>query len=203
MPRLLLVRHGETELKSSERLWGQTDVELSPLGLKQAERLRDRLATQKIGAIYASDLKRASATAEIIASAHNLPVITSPELREFNYGKIEGLTIEEAHQLYPEFSKLARKRSPDLRFPDGESLLEMSKRVDKFAKKLKKHTAEETILVVFHSGVLRVLICRLMGMELACFYKFALNLASLSILNVYPSGATLSLFNDASHLYNI
>ena len=74
MSRLFLVRHGETALKSSQRLWGNTDVELSALGLKQAERLRDRLAAEKIDFIYSSDLKRALVTAQTIASRHQMGI---------------------------------------------------------------------------------------------------------------------------------
>ena len=200
MSRLLLVRHGETELKSSERLWGHTDVKLDALGLRQAERLRDRLATEKIDAIYSSELQRALTTAKIIASRHQVDVTAFAELREFNYGKIEGLNSEEVNQLYPELFKLRMQRSPNLRFPGGESLDELGNRVSKFVDKLKKHKAEEAILIVVHSGVLRTLICQLLEMELRHFYQFVPDLASLSILETHSQGAILSLFNDTSHL---
>ncbi|TET17798.1 MAG: histidine phosphatase family protein [Dehalococcoidia bacterium] len=200
MSRLLLVRHGETELKSSKRLWGHTDVKLSALGLKQAERLRDRLATQKIDAIYSSDLQRALATAKIIASRYQVEVTACAELREINFGKIEGLNFEEIIQLYPEVVKSLMQRGPNLKFPGGESLDELSNRVSKFVDRLKKHTTEETILIVVHSGVLRTLICQLLGIELWHIYQFVPDLASLSILETYSEGAILSLFNDTSHL---
>jgi len=200
MSRLLLVRHGETELKSSKRLWGHTDVKLSALGLKQAERLRDRLATQKIDAIYSSDLQRALATAKIIASRYQVEVTACAELREINFGKIEGLNFEEIIQLYPEVVKSLMQRGPNLKFPGGESLDELSNRVSKFMDRLKKHTTEETILIVVHSGVLRTLICQLLGIELWHIYQFVPDLASLSILETYSEGAILSLFNDTSHL---
>ncbi len=61
MSRLILVRHGETKLNSQERFWGRTDVELGAVGIRQAEQLRDRLATERIDAIYVSTLRRASA----------------------------------------------------------------------------------------------------------------------------------------------
>lgn len=200
MSRLFLVRHGETTLKSSQRLWGRTDVELSALGLKQAEKLRDRLASEKIDFIYSSDLKRALVTARTIASRHQLDITTCAELREFNYGKVEGLTFEEIDRLYPECSRYLIERSPDLRFPDGESLTELGKRVGKFTERLKEHKAEETILIVVHSGVLRTLICQLLGIELKYFYQFVPELASLSIVETYPGVAILNLFNDISHL---
>ena len=95
MSRLLLVRHGDTKSNSAERFWGQTDVELSVTGIRQAEQLRDRLAPQRIDAICTSNLHRALVTAEIIASNHQLRTITCAELREINFGDIEGLTFKE------------------------------------------------------------------------------------------------------------
>ena len=74
MSRLFLARHGDTELNSAERYWGCTDVKLSADGLRQAERLRDRLAEEKIDVVYSSDLKRASVTPQTIASKHQLDV---------------------------------------------------------------------------------------------------------------------------------
>jgi len=200
LSRLLLVRHGDTKANSRERYWGVTDVELSASGFRQAEKLRDRLAAEKIDTIYSSELLRASATAKIIASEHQLDVITCTELREFNYGKIEGLTYAEVSQFYPEVTRLWAERSPNVKYPDGESIDELDKRVSKFVDRLKKHTTEETILIVVHSGVLRILICQLLGLKLRHFYQFAPDLASLSILETHPQGAILRLFSDVSHL---
>jgi len=201
MSRLLLVRHGETELNSAERYWGHSDVKLSALGVRQAERLRDRLATHKIDTIYSSDLQRAWATANTIASRHQLDVTICAELREINFGKIEGLNFEEISQLFPEFAaKWKARRSTNIEFPGGESLDQLNNRVSNFVGRLKKHEAEETILIVAHAGVLRSLICQLMEIELRYIYQIRLDLASLSILETHPAGAILTLLNDTSHL---
>jgi len=203
LSRLLLVRHGDTELNSAERYWGQTDVKLNAAGLRQAERLRDRLAEEKIDAIYSSNLKRALVTAEIIASRYQLAVITCAELREIDFGHLEGLTFNEINQLYPEVAELRMKRSPKLKYPGGDSFIEFGKRVSKFLSRLEQHTAEETILIVAHSGVLRVLICRLLDMDLGRLWQFPLDLASLSILETNQQGGVLSLLNDVSHLAQV
>ncbi len=201
MARLLLVRHGETELNSAERYWGQSDVKLSPLGLRQAERLHDRLAAQRIDAIYSSDLQRAWVTAKTIASRHQLDVTICAELREINFGKLEGLNFEESSQLFPEFAaKWKTQRSTNIEFPGGESLDQLHSRVSNFVGRLKKRKAEETVLIVAHAGVLRSLVCQLMAIELRYIYQIRLDLASLSILETYPTGAILSLLNDISHL---
>ena len=200
MSRLLLVRHGETELNSAERYWGATDVTLSPVGLGQAERLRNRLATEKIDAVYSSDLKRALLTAKTIASRHKLEVITCPELREINFGQLEGLTFDQVSQLYPEVARLWLERNPRLKYPGGESLDELNSRVSSFVGRLKKHAEEETMLIVAHSGVLRTLLCQLLDIELRHRWQLRLDLASLTVIETYSQGAILTLLNDLSPL---
>ncbi len=200
MPRLFLVRHGDTELNSRERYWGHSDVKLGAAGLKQAEKLRDRLVTEKIDAIYSSDLERASLTAKIIASKHQLDVITCAELQEINFGKVEGLTFDEIIRLYPELTELWTSWSRQLKFPDGESVDELNCRVSKFLGRLEKHAPDETILIVAHAGPLRLLVCHLLGIEPQRWREIRLKLASLSIVETSPQGTVLSLLNDVSHL---
>ena len=105
MSRLFLVRHGNTKLNNATRFWGKTDVELSTDGIREAEKLRDRLATEKIDTIYASKLSRACVTAEFIASRHSIEVTTLAELGEIDFGQVEGLTFEEINRLHPELSE--------------------------------------------------------------------------------------------------
>jgi alpha-ribazole phosphatase len=200
LSKLLLVRHGNTRGNSAERFWGQTDVELSAIGKRQAEQVRDRLATERIDAIYTSNLRRASATAEIIASPHQLEVITCAELLEINFGKVEGLTFKEISQLYPELVKVWPTRDLAFRYPDGESIGDLNNRVTKFLTRLEKHATEDTILIVAHSGVLRLLICHLLRIDPWHWRRFRIDLASLSILETYPQGAILNLWNDICHL---
>jgi len=200
LSRLLLVRHGETELNSAERYWGRTDVALSAAGLRQAERLRDRLAKEKINAIYSSDLRRSSQTAETIASRHKLEVTICPELREIDFGQLEGLTFDQINRLHPEVTQMWMERSPDLKYPGGESIYQLNNRVDVFMRRLEKHDEQETILIVAHSGILRTLACQLLGMELQRRWQIRLDLASLTVIETYPQGAILTLLNDTNHL---
>jgi len=200
LSRLLLVRHGNTELNSAQVFVGHADVELSATGYRQVKRLRDRLSAEKIDVIYSSDLKRALVTAEIIASKHQLEVITFPELREINYGNLDGLTFEEIRRLYPEVAELCVDWSPQLKFPEGESVDELNQRVSRFLDGLKQHAPEETILIVAHGGPLRLMVCSLLGIDLWHWRQIHLDLASLSIVDTYPEVAIVSLLNDTSHL---
>lgn len=200
MARLFLVRHGNTEANSAERFWGQTDVGLSAIGKQQAKKMRHRLASEEIESVYSSQLRRASLTARIIASSHQLEVITCDELLEVNFGKVEGLTFNEIGQRYPELVKKWPMRDLSFKFPDGESIGEVNSRVMKFRDRLAKHAPEETVLVVAHAGVLRLLICHLLGIEPWHWRQLRTDLGSLSIVETYPQGAILNLLNDTSHL---
>ena len=201
MSRLLLARHGNTTGNSAERFWGQTDVELSEAGVRQAEQLGNRLAGEKIDAIYSGRLRRASATAGIIASHHQMEVITCPELLEINFGEIEGLSFREIGQRYPELVRAWATRDMSFRYPGGEGISELDRRVTKFYKRLQKHAPGETVLVVAHSGVLRLLICHLLQIDIWHWRQLYIDLASLSTVETHLQGATLLSLNDTSHLH--
>ena len=200
MSKLFLARHGETKLNNAQRFQGWTDIDLNATGVEQAEWLRDRLATEKIDAIYTSNLQRASVTAEIIAAGHQLDTMTCIELREANFGELEGLTFKELSQLYPELAESWSSWSFNLKFPGGESVDDLNTRVRKFLDRLATHPPEATILIVAHSAPLRLLVCHLLGIEVQHWRQLRFDLASLSILETYPEGAVLSLLNDVSHL---
>jgi len=197
------VRHGITESNNARQFAGHTDVELNATGHKQAERLRDRLADNKIDAIYSSDLKRALVTAEIISAGHKLDIVTCPELREINYGDIEGLTFEKINRLYPEVAESLTNFRPQLSFPGGESFEEFTERACKFLDRLKRHTPSQTILIVSHGGLLRVLVCHLTGVKLTHWRLLHFDNASLSIVETHSQTATINLLNDTSHLKGI
>jgi len=200
MSTLLLVRHGETAMNSSLRYWGRTDVELGKLGLKQAERLRETLATRKIDAIFASERQRAHKTARIIASEHETDVTIYPELNEVNFGDIEGMTFEEVNQRYPDVAEAWIKGGLDFRYPGGESLSELGERAIRFACRLKDLTPEATVLIVAHSGVLRLLICHLLDIGRDNWWRFHLDFASLTTMETNDRGAVLISSNDIHHL---
>jgi alpha-ribazole phosphatase len=200
LSKLLLVRHGITEFNRDRKFMGHSDVELSADGYRQVEKLHDRLVNEQIDAVYSSDLRRALVTAEVISLGHKLEIATCPELREINYGKVEGLTFEEIRQLYPEVAESVANFSLQLKFPDGESFEGFAARTSAFLDKVKRHPASQTTLIVSHSGPLRVLVCRLLGVDLGHWRQFRLDFASLSILETYPQGTIVNLLNDTSHL---
>ena len=93
MTEIYLVRHGETVDNARQVMQGQTQGELNGKGREQARQVAERLALEHFDAIIASDLYRAVQTAEYIAAPHGLPVMTTPLLRERDWGSFTGRFI--------------------------------------------------------------------------------------------------------------
>jgi alpha-ribazole phosphatase len=198
-----MVRHGITETNATRKFTGQTDVDLNEEGYRQVANLRDRLADEKIDIVYSSDLKRALVTAEPISISHGLEVIRCPELRELDYGKCEGMTYREINDRYPELGKLIAEVNPEMRFPEGECFQDLTDRAEKFIEIVGKYGEDESILAVSHGGMIRTLICRLLGLELSYWSSFRIDNASLTIIDIYSRRTIISLLNDTSHLREI
>ncbi len=199
MPRLLLVRHGKTNLQKEDRYWGSTDIPLNDIGLKQAEQLRDRLAEEKITHIYSSTLSRTKDTARIIASPQKKEVTACLELNEFNFGYAEGLTYEEIKKLHPSLAEeLARME--DISFPGGESLEKFYVRTKEFLKRLSSHKQTDVVAIVAHAGSLRMLLCHLLEMDKKLWYRVRIDQASLSVIEMYPHISIVTFLNDTHHL---
>ena len=95
MTTIFLVRHGETVDNAAQIMQGQTQGELNEQGRSQARQVAERLSAEPVDAVVASDLHRAVETAEIIAAPHGLPVMTTPLLRERDWGGFTGRFIPE------------------------------------------------------------------------------------------------------------
>ena len=93
MTTLFLVRHGETVDNARMVMQGQTPGQLNDEGRRQAHELSDRLKDEHLDAVVASDLRRSVETAEILARPHRLEVVTTPLLRERDWGDFTGRFI--------------------------------------------------------------------------------------------------------------
>ncbi len=198
--RLILIRHGKTATDNPEKCHGSTDIDLSEEGYRQAEMLATRFKTEKIDSIYSSTLRRGLETASAIAAMHNLEIVGAPELNEVDFGQIEGITFEEASSLFPGVTELWRCGSTQLCFPMGETFIQFAERVASFLGRLDGHRDEETIMIVGHGGPYKVLVCRLLGLPLDHYWQFRFDMASVSIIDIFPTGAVLGKLSDTSHL---
>ncbi|MCL4465362.1 MAG: histidine phosphatase family protein [Chloroflexi bacterium] len=197
MPRLLLVRHAAT-VGANGRYWGRTDHPLSQAGLAQARRIAGRLATEPAVAVHSSDRLRARATAACLAPG--LPAIVHPDLRELDFGYLEGLTWQEAARLYPQSEEFWSCRRLDVSLPGGESIADLFARVGRFLAEVREGPEDQALLVVAHGGSLRALICLCLGLPPASLWKLKLDHASLTVLDLGHEGPILRLLNDTCHL---
>ena len=199
MAKIYLVRHGETAWNKEGLFQGQTNIDLNETGIKQAEKLHDHLNGDKWDAVYCSDLKRAMTTAQIITSRHNVELTPCTELREMNFGQLEGKNITECFA-NPVISKWWENRDPDYAPPGGESIRQLAERSCQFMQRINLYS-EENIMIVAHGGTIRSLICILMGLDTRYWWQFHIDHTALSIIYATSQrGVILSLLNNTSHL---
>jgi broad specificity phosphatase PhoE len=162
---LIVLRHGRTEWNAAGRFQGQADIGLDERGLAQAEQVATVLAELVPSAIYSSDLSRARQTAEPLARACGLPVITDPRLREIHVGSWEGLTIEEMFSQLDDDLKRAYLAGEDVRrSPTGETVAEVGERAGAALAEIGQAAADgSTVVVVMHGLAARAGVCRLLG----------------------------------------
>lgn len=205
MARWLLVRHGETDWNREGRVQGHVATSLNERGLRQAAALRERLAGEAIEAAYVCDLPRSMETAREILKGRAIALSLCPELRELAYGQWEGLTFTEVQARDPEKYAELLKGEAEFAPPGGESLHDLSQRVSRGATRIASAhgQSEGGLLLVGHAGSLRALALHLLGLPLAAFWRLGLAPASLSLIQVYPEGAVLELWNDTSHCRGI
>jgi alpha-ribazole phosphatase len=200
--KLILTRHGETDFNIARRYQGQSDVPLNQNGIRQAEQIAKRLSAEKIDFICSSDLSRAFETARRIASLQEQSPVpqSDPRWRELDFGDWEGLNHEEMNADWHDEAQKWYRDPVNTPTPNGESLFQLAERTKSAIEDLKNNYKDKTVLVVSHSGVIQVLLCLTLGMELSRYWQFRVLQASLTVVNFYHDSAFLNLFNDVSHL---
>ena len=199
--RLTLVRHGETTHNRDGLGLGRADAPLTERGLSQTAAAVERLAATPVDRILTSPLTRAAAIARGLAGRTGAPLELREELAEMDVGETEGLPYAEMRERFPAFLEAWRAPDPaDALMPGGESLAQVAARLEPLAAELHAFPAEAAVTVVSHNFVLRLLICRLLGLEVAAFRAFSLDLASVSTLSLGRGRASLRSLNDRFHL---
>lgn len=199
--RLYLVRHGETAYNRDGLGLGIADPPLTDLGLRQTSAAVERLATEPVDRIFTSPLGRAAAIARGLAERTGAPLDVRDHLIEMDVGETEGMPFAEMRRRFPGFLEAWRAPDPtDVVMPGGESLADVAARLEPFAAELHALPDESSAVAVSHNFVLRLLICRLLGLEVAAFRAFSLDLASVSTLSLRAGQASLRTLNNRCHL---
>ncbi len=168
MSRLVLVRHGQTMWHADSRYAGRSDIGLTAKGFAQAEQLAYWAARAQLSAVWSSPLSRARNTAAPSAQAAQLPLQIDPRLQELSFGEGEGLTAAEMHARFPA-ERAAFERDPIQHFlPGGEEPATAADRgCDALRAIASAQPTQAQSLVVGHSTLFRLVLCRLLGLPLA------------------------------------
>ncbi len=202
--KIIIVRHGETQYNVDRRLQGWTDVPLNENGHHQAKKVAERLADEKIEAIYSSDHKRAHSTSQHIAAKHNLTPKKRKALREDMMGVLEGWQWEtevdlDKQRLWDERIKARENHNIHWKEHAGESLHEHTLRVQKLIREIEKKHPKGTIIIVSHGGTINR-IMEICGFKNISHDYISYKNTSVTILTRQGSKYKLDLHNDTSHL---
>lgn len=194
--RLYLIRHGQVVNHHEYRYNGHFDVDITPTGVEQMNRLAEFLAKEPIRAMYSSDLQRAVKGARIIGKRLGLDPVMVHALREINLGRWEGLTREEAALKYPEEADFSFKDLATSKVKGGESLVDLKARVIPALREITVRHAGQSICILAHGGVNRVIISDAMGLNVGNFFKIEQDYGCLNVIDYFQDGmAVVKLFN--------
>jgi len=199
--RLLLVRHGQTEWHADNRYVSRTDIGLNDTGREQAQMLARRAQEESADLVLCSPLGRALETAIPSAKALGLEPKTDERLRELDFGDWEGKTLAEIREENPESVRLFEE-SAELGFPGGEPLQEGAGRVLEVFADLYRSRAGLTVLVVAHNTLLRLGLCRMLGIPLGDYRRRLPRVVNAAVSEVRfgEKGGALYSLNDTGHL---
>lgn len=195
--KLLLIRHGQTTDGVQVRTHGATDIPLSDTGRAQIARLADHLATHRLDALYCSDLDRSRESAAILSEPHLLTPEVVPDLREINFGAMEGCLVDEIPFKFPQVYGAWKTDPATCRFPDGENYVEVKARVIPAVERLLARHVGETIGMALHSGVNRVILGWALGLADTHIVRLDQDHACLNIIEFGGRTPILRLMNFA------
>ena len=201
MLRIFLIRHGETEWNTEGRLQGNSDVKLSAEGIHQAYLLAEHAQLPNVDVIYSSDLSRAVETAKVLGAKFNLPVTTTPNLREINFGDWEGKSIAELNEKHPKsfgrFFTAPERCHP----PNGETFLEAQARVMNVVRNIIAEHDNRNVVIVAHGAVNRLILGAALDMPIHKMWAISQFNTALNILRVADGGFVVELINGTDHLH--
>jgi len=196
---IILIRHGETEWNSQQRMQGHSNSDLSSVGQAQIQALGQWMKNLPFDHIYSSDSLRAKQTAEAITqfSGHELKI--DLRLREKNLGVFEGLTSEEARERHPEVFRLFKTAGSKYVIDEGESTQQLQDRALEIVDEIRIKHPEEHVLLVTHGGFIRVVMKHSLGLSLETPTRFLIRNTGVFRL-VWEDKWIVSQMGGVSHL---
>jgi len=203
-PRMLLVRHGETDWNREKRFQGWVDVPLNEMGRQQAQQAAEFLRSVTIDRAVSSPMLRPKETAEIVLSHH--PALTLelfPDLREISHGLWEGKLESEIESQFSGQLQQWQEAPATVQMPEGENLQQVWERAIGCWRDIVASSGQQTVLVVAHDAINKAILCHVLGLSPENFWNFRQGNGAVSVID-YPKGAdglpVLQSMNITTHL---
>lgn len=201
MTRIVLTRHGHVDGIDPPRFRGRADLPLSKRGELQAEALAKRLAElEHPTTIYSSPLGRCLSTAATLGHSWTLEPQSTPSLQDLDYGDWQGQAHDEVE---PEQLSLWYTSPDRVRFPHGEALQDVGLRAANLLRMLAERHPQDTVLLVGHASVNRVLLLELLRMPLSSYWSLTQSPCNYTVVDLAGGSATALVINDVAHLADI
>ena len=169
---IILIRHGETEWNSQQRMQGHSNSDLSEVGRAQIQALGELMKNESFDHIYSSDSLRARQTAVAITQYSEHTLQFDQRIREKNLGVFEGLTSTEAKERHPEVYRLFKTAGANYVIDEGESTQQLLERALEFIEEIRLRHPQERVVMVTHGGVVRVLMKHALGLSIDAPTRF-------------------------------
>lgn len=178
--KLYLTRHGETAWNKEDKVCGRTDLPLNETGVAQARQTCEKLAAVHFDRVVCSPMLRARQTAALICEGRDIPIEHDMRLIEQDYGIYEGVDRHDE-------GFLNNKRSFATRYPGGESHMSTALRVYACLEDWAARCPEESILMVCHGGVCRVIESYFHDLTNEEFFRFAMHNCEVREYEIAPN----------------
>ena len=198
MGRALLVRHGES-VANARRIWqGHADFPLSERGRAEAAAVARAIAQTAVDGLWSSPLKRATATAEAIATSCSLDVLHDKRLMEVDVGQASGLTGDEVHERFPDRAA-AMLEGRRFTFPDQEDPVAFRARIHEALQAIL--ALDATIVAVTHGGVIGSIAAGVLGIAPERAWPFSIHNCSITeVVSDHGGSLALRRLDDTCHL---
>ena len=190
-----LLRHGEPAADARGHCYGSLDVELSAEGVREAHRAVHVLRQSRLTTIYSSPRRRCLDAARILAAEQNVPLETLEALREIDFGDFEGRTYESIAAEFPEIYRQWMECPTKVRFPGGESFDAMWIRVTNAVKTLRGRHAGQSIAIVTHGGVTRIVLAGALGIAPENIFRIAQRYGAMNLIRYFDNVPLVELIN--------
>ena len=195
--RFFLIRHGNTIDEETKKVYkGRIDIPLSQRGVVRMERAAEFMSSSPVDIVFTSTLSRSIESGRIVSSRQEKDVVVEPAFDEVSFGAWEGLSFSEIKERYPREQELWMNDPAAHPPPGGESFGTAQRRSMAKIDEILKRREGQTIAIVAHAGILRIMLFSFLGMDLSRLFRFGQDYGCINIVDVYDDrNVSLNLLN--------